>query len=108
MKPPMHDSIIYMQPVLVDGKPIKDDHGFPEVNPVNLMARVIEESKLVVNDQGQEKQATHTVILPPSIHPNLGDQIDISGQVVVILQRKPRKSYSGKKTYYWVTNCGSR
>lgn len=85
---------------------VKDDYGFPVMVETNVMARVIEESTLVKDERGQDRQASFTVHLPSSITPELGDEIEIDGKIVTILKRKPRKSYSGKKIYYWVVNCG--
>lgn len=107
MKPPMHDPITLKTPVLVDGQPVKDDRGFPEMTELNFLARVIEESTLIIDDKGQERQATFTIMMPETIIPKIGDTVVVNGESVTIIKRKPRKSYSGKKIYYWVTNCGT-
>lgn len=106
MKPPMHDPVILMQPILVDGEPQKDDNGFPELFEYPVMGRVTEESTLVKDQKGEERQATYTVCLPSTVTPNLGDELKIGDVTVSILKRSARKSYSGTKIYYWVTNCG--
>lgn len=85
---------------------VKDDYGFPVMVETHLLARVIEESTLVKDERGQDRQASYTIHLPPSVTPQLGDEIEVDGKIVTILKRKARKSFSGKKIFYWVTNCG--
>ncbi|UYL93893.1 hypothetical protein PK21_gp15 [Geobacillus phage vB_GthS_PK2.1] len=107
MKPPMNDPVILKQPKKVDGQVQKDERGFPEMIEIPVMARVVNESTEVIDEKGQTRQAIMTVILPPSVTPSLGDEIQVGSDTVVILQVTARKSWSGKKTYYWVTNCGT-
>lgn len=106
MKPPMHDLIILRSQVIENGKVIKDEQGFPLFTEITTLARVTQESTIVIDDKGQEKQATYTVAIDGTLSPKLQDEIVIGSDAVTIIKIKPRRSYSGKKTYYWVAQCG--
>lgn len=86
---------------------VKDGQGFPQMSVVTTLARVTDESTMVIDDKGQERQATKTVCLDGSLTPKLGDEVQIGSEIVTIIKSKARKSYSGKKIYYWVTHCGT-
>lgn len=102
MKPPMHDPVILMKS---NGQ--KDDQGFPDMDAIPVIGRVTEESTYITDERGETVQASHTVILPNTCSPVLGDQIQIGSKTVKVLKVNARKSYSGKKIFYWVTNCGT-
>jgi LysM repeat protein len=101
-------SIYIGQKLTIPGteKIVKDDQGFPQMQDITILARVTDESSMVIDDKGQERQATKTVCLDGSLSPNLGDQIIDGLDIVTIIKVKARRSYSGKKTYYWVAQCG--
>lgn len=102
------DSIFVGQSLTIPNPHIeKSDRGIISMDRLDVMARVEEDSTLIIDDKGQKRQATYKVILPPDVTPNLGDEIQIGADTVTILKRKARQSYSGKKIYYWVTNCGT-
>jgi hypothetical protein len=102
MKPPMHDSVILLKPTGT-----KDDQGFPDMTAIPVIGRVTEESTYITDDRGETVQASHTVILPNTCSPVLGDEIQIGSKTVKILKASARKSFSGRKTFYWVTSCGT-
>lgn len=108
MKPPMHDPITLMQPVIVDGKRIKDDQGFPATTEMNLLGRVTENSQIIFDDQGQKKNTRFDICFPPEIRPEKQAEIviDETGESVFVFQVKARKTWSGKKVHYWVAYCG--
>jgi hypothetical protein len=101
MKPPMHDDVILLKP---DGT--KDDQGFPNTIEIPVIGRVTQESQMITSDRDDNIQSSHTVILPNTVTPSIGDQIKIGPETVKVLKVYARKSYSGKKIFYWVTNCG--
>jgi hypothetical protein len=108
MKPPMHDPITIFQPVIVDGKPVKDDQGFPATTEMNLLARVTENSQVIFDDQGQKKNTRYDIAFPPEIRPMHQTEVLIkeTGETVFVFQTKARKTWSGKKVHYWVAYCG--
>lgn len=106
MKPPMNDSVIVRKPT-----GIKDGRGFPTYEDHKTFARVTEETTLVKDSDGIERQSAYTIILPASIHPQLNDDIKVTDSngnetSVTVIKRKSRKSYSGRVIYYWVVHCG--
>lgn len=109
MKPPMHDQVQLMTPALdVNGKPVKDGRGFPKMESIDVMARVKKETTVVIDAEGQERNSNYTVLFPKSVNPSLGDQVHIIDETITvpIIKATPRRSYSGKNIYYWMTNCG--
>jgi hypothetical protein len=101
MKPPMHDDLILLKP-----NGTKDDQGFPNVDEIPVVGRVTDESQMIIDDRGETVQATHTVIFPNTCIPAIGDSVRIGTKEIRILKASARKSFSGRKIFYWVTNCG--
>ena len=108
MKPPMHDPITYYAPVIVDGKQVKDDQGFPSTTTIRLLGRVTETSQVIFNTQNQDKKCRYTICFPPEIEPDHQAEILIEDtkETVFVYDVKARKTYSGKKVHYWVAYCG--
>lgn len=101
MKPPMHDSLILRKPT---GQ--KDDQGFTDMVDIPVIGRATEESQMVTDQRGETIQASHTVILPNTVTPAIGDEVQIDSQIVKVLKVTARKNFSGRKIFYWVMNCG--
>lgn len=106
MKPPMHDPVALMQPVIIDGKVQKDGQGIVQMAQTNLFARVTEESTYVTDVRGETVQASHTICFPNTVTPSIGDEVTFGPFTVKIIKVDARKSFSGTKIFYWVTSCG--
>jgi tRNA pseudouridine-54 N-methylase len=98
----MHDPVILRKPTGT-----KDDQGFADMVDIPVIGRVTEESVYVMDSRGETVQASHIVILPNTVTPVIGDEIQIGSKTVKIIKAIARKNFSGKKIFFWVTTCGT-
>jgi hypothetical protein len=113
-KPPMNDTVTILKPILGDdGKPIKDDHGRFQFNPVNSKARVQHTTKVIGDSDGQQHQALLSVDFPPETEIGYGYDLqwnDRFNQIIkgTVLSIDETLNYTGNKVYFRSVNIGQK
>ncbi len=106
MKPPMRQQVTARVPILdSEGNPSEDDYGRPETVEISSNARVQMKTQLILDAQGQQRDASIEIDLPAHFNPASGDKISyktIAGYegTGTIIAKEEVTNIAGSKLYY--------
>lgn len=106
MRPPMRETV----KLLSVADPLeKDRYGRPKTEPVISKARIVQKTRVALNEDGKRVSITVEISLPSHANPIAGMEIEYEkhGQTykVTVIEVETYTNYGGDRVLYWCVAC---